>query len=262
MTALAAVIYRTSLTMKYLIIFLLFALPFAHAQKAEEIVNRYLDTVSNGNIENWNKIKSIYIENESYSGQPEFEKQINFLKIQKPNFNRLFGARRYGSRVESYDDSSYTNLKSTFYFLKDKTVVSVPHIAPMITKNNRKNSEFFSEQTPVYIRNLLQKSSATELLGIKKFENGSVSCYQVKIRTAERDYYLYFNTETYLLEYWNVSHMDQSFLTRFYNYKKIGDFLMPMSTSAMRDGIVYQWNDTRKIELNPEIDPKLFIYSE
>src|SRR5687767_14751689 len=156
--------------MKYLIILLVLVASSAHAQSAEEIVNRYLDTVSNGNIENWNKIKSIYIENESYSSQQDFEKQINFLKIEKPNFNRLFGARRYGSRIESYDDSTYTNLKSTFYFLKDKTVVSLPHIAPMITKNSGKDSEFFSEQTPVYIRNLLEKSSSAELLGIKEFE--------------------------------------------------------------------------------------------
>jgi hypothetical protein len=100
------------------------------------------------------------------------------------------------------------------------------------------------------------------LLGTKVFESDGISCYQIKINIRRSDYYLYINTETYLLEYWNVSQEDQSLLTRFYNYKKIGDFLMPMSTSAMRDGIVYKWNDTRKIELNPEIDPKLFVYSE
>ena len=248
--------------MKFLIVFLLFLSSFVYSQNEREIIHRYLDTVSNGNIENWNKIKSIYIENESYSSQQDFRKQVNFLKIDKPNFNRFFGALRYGSRIESYYDSTYTNLKSTFYFLKNKTVVSLPHLAPMITKNSRKGTEFFSEQTPVYIRNLLQQSSATELLGIKEFESEGVSCYLIRINTTERNYYLYINTENYLLEYWNVSHEDQSFLTRFYNYKKVGDFLMPMSTSAMRDGIVYQWNDTRKIELNPEIDPKLFVYSE
>ncbi|MEX2232237.1 MAG: hypothetical protein WD824_08760 [Cyclobacteriaceae bacterium] len=249
--------------MKFLIVCLLFLSSSVYSQNAREIIHRYLDTVSNGDIDNWNKIKSIYIENESYSSQQDFEKQINFLKIEKPNFNKLFGARRYGSRIESYDDSTFSNLKSTFYFLKDRTVISLPDIAPMITKNSSKRSEFFSEHTPVYIRNLLEKSRATILLGIKEFRGEGIPRYQIKITTRGRNYYLYINTETYLLEYWNVSHEeDESFLTRFYNYKKVGDFLMPMSTSAMRDGIVYQWNDTRKIELNPEIDPRLFIYNE
>ena len=44
------------------IVFILFAAPLL-GQDAREIVNRYLDTVSNGNIDNWNKIKSTYKEN-------------------------------------------------------------------------------------------------------------------------------------------------------------------------------------------------------
>jgi hypothetical protein len=248
--------------MKLLIGFLLSLSISAYAQNARDIVNRYLDTVSNGDIQNWANIKSIYIENENYSRHVGFDQKINLLKIEKPKFNRYFGIQHYGSRIESYDDSTFTNLKSTFYFLRDKTVIISADTPPFIRKNAKKRSEsFFSEHTPVYIRHLLDKSSAADLIGIKEFKNPDILCFHIRITAKGRNYHLYINRETFLLEYWNVSLLeDQSILTKFYNYKRIGNLLMPMSTSAMRNGVALHWNITRKIELNPEIDPGVFDY--
>jgi hypothetical protein len=247
--------------MKLLTICLLVLSLSAYAQNARDIVNRYLDTVSNGDVENWKKIKSIYIENENYRRHIGFDHKVNLLQIEKPNFNKYFGVEPHRSRIESYDDSTFTNLKSTFYFLKDKTVIISGHTPPVIRKNGRKRGEFFSEHTPVYIRNLLDKSSAAELLGTKEFQADAIVCFHIKITTRGRNYHLYINTQTFLLEYWNVSLLnDPSALTKFYNYKKIGEFLMPMSTSSMKNGIALNWNNTRKIKLNPEIDPDIFNY--
>ena len=107
----------------------------------------------------------------------------------------------------------------------------------------------------------MDKSSATELIGIKEFPIEGLLCYEIKITTKGQNYYLYINTETFLLEYWNSNKEgDRSSLAKFSNYKKIGDFLIPMSTSAMRNGSVYHWINNRKIEFNTDIDPELFVY--
>jgi len=247
--------------MKSLMVAFLLVSSIAYSQDAREIMNRYLDTVSNGNIENWNKIKSMYTESESYYSQQDFDQKVNFYKTDKPSFHKHYTFPPYGSRNELYSDSTFSELQSTFYFLKDKTIIILGKSPPIINKNARKPSEFSSIHTPVFISNLVNKSSAIEMMGIKEFPLDGTWCYQIKVTTKGRNYYFYINTETYLMDYWTVNQEeDLNSLVKYYNYKRIGDFLMPMSYSAMRNGFVYNWTNHRKIELNPEIDPDIFIY--
>lgn len=247
--------------MKSLIIVLVLFSSSIYGQDVREIINRYLDTVSNGNIDNWKKIKSVYSEYESYYSQRDSEQKIHFLQPEKPSFCKSYQLVPYRHRIDRYEDSTYTHLKSTFYFLKDKTIILIGNIPPMIKKNPAPHSEFFSEHTPVFIWNLVNKSRSTELMGIKEFPIDGLLCYEIKITTKAQDYYLYINTETFLLEYWNVNKEgDPTSLVRFYNYKQIDDFLIPMSTSSMRNGFVFHWVNNRKIEFNTDIDPEHFIY--
>lgn len=234
----------------------------SYGQDAREIVNRYLDTVSNGNIDNWNKIKSLYRESEGLYSQQNYEHKIDFLKKDKPNFTKEFLVFPYNHKHELYEDSVFTKLSSTFNFLEKRTIILMGNMPPVI-KHTSPRDESISDHLPIQIWKLMNKSKSVKLLGIKEFPNDGFSCYEIKIHTKGRNYYLYINTKTFLLEYWNGNEEeDRSFLTKYYNYKKVEDFLMPMSNSAMRNGVVYYWNNIRKIEINADIDLEVFNYKD
>jgi acylphosphatase len=233
----------------------------AHGQDPREIINRYLDAVSNGTIDHWNKIRSIYTESESYYSQNDFEHKVDLLKPDKSDFMRSFSVLPYNQKIEHYDDSTFTKPLSTFYFLKDKIVILIGNIPPM-TREPLPRDEFFSAHLPVQISKLMDKSRSIELLRIKEFPGG-LSCYEIKMITKERPYVLYINTETFLLEYWNNQEDgDLSILAKFYNYRKVEDLLIPMSDCAMKNGVIYSWNNIRKYQINPDIDPKIFDYKD
>lgn len=109
----------------------------------------------------------------------------------------------------------------------------------------------------------MQKSRSIKLLGIKQFPVEGLHCYEIKITGKDRDCILYINTDTFLLEYFNrMKDGDMSFLVKYSDYKKIDDFLMPMSDYSMRNGIVFYWKNIRRIDINAEIDPELFEYNQ
>ncbi len=232
-----------------------------HGQDAREILRNYLDTVSNGNIDNWNQIKSIYTESESLYTQQSFDQKVDLLKKDKANFSKMFIVFPYNHKHELYEDSSFTKLSSTFYFLEDRTIILMGNMPPIIKNQPFERDEFFSNHLPVEIWKLMVKSESVELLGIKEFPTEELECYEIKMITEGRNYYLYINPKTFLLEYWNRSG-DPSLLTKFYNYKKVEDLLMPMSHCSTRHGLVYYWNNTRRIEINVDIDPEIFNYKK
>jgi len=249
--------------MRLLFIASVFFISTSSAQSAKDIVNRYLDTVSNGDIDNWNKIKSIYSESEGSYSHQHYEQKIDFLKTDNINFTKIFTLFPYNHKHELYADSAFTKLLSTFYFLESRTIVLISNMPPVIKPASPSRDEFFSDHLPVQIWKLMNKSKSVELIAIKEFPLDQVTCYEIKINTKGRNYYAYINTETFLLQYWNGNEEeDRSFLTKYYNYKKVGDFLMPMSHSGTRNGIVYFWNNTRKIEINADINPEIFSYQD
>ncbi len=231
-------------------------------QDAREIVNRYLDTVSNGNINNWNKIKSIYKESVSYYSQQDFEHKVDFLKKDKASFSKSFLVLPHEHKIELYADSAFTNLSSSFYYLENRSILLIGNVPPII-KQPPPRDEFFSHHHPVEIWKRMDKSKSVELLGIKEFPTEELTCYEIKINAKGRNDYLYINTKTFFLEYWSGNEEgDRSALGKYDNYQKVEGFLMPMSVSSMKNGIVFYWNHTKKIQINADIDPEIFEYKE
>ena len=248
--------------MRPLVFVFILASQFSYGQDALDIINRYIDTVSNGDVRNWNSIKSVYSESESYYGQQAFDQKVDLLKKDKPNFQRSYRVPPYDHRIELYEDSTFTKLLSTFYYLKDRNILLIGNIPPII-KEAGKRDEFFSDYPPVYIWKLVDKSKSMELLGIKQFPVDGLSCYEIKVSTKGRDYFFYIDTKSFLLNYWSINgEGDRSSLFKFYNYKSLDDFLIPMSESSMRNGTIFYWNNIKKIVLNSKIDPKLFQYED
>jgi hypothetical protein len=231
------------------------------AQNAREIVNRYLDTVSSGDIKNWDKIKSTYTESESYYSQSNFDGKFNLLKPEKSSFNKIYTVWPQ-QRSDSYSDSTFSNLTSSFYFLKDKTVIIIGNIPPMI-KQPSPRDEFDSEFLPLTIWKLLNKSKSVELVGLREFALENITCYEIKIAVKERVYFLFINTQTFLLEYWNGREdNDTSILVKYTDYRKIGDVLIPMYDCLIRNNIIYFWSRKKLIHINRDIDPEILKYEE
>jgi hypothetical protein len=67
-----------------------------------------------------------------------------------------------------YSDSSLVELLGTFYHLKDKTVILLENVPPIIKQPPRKD-EFYSAHLPVQIAKLMDNSRSIELLGTKEF---------------------------------------------------------------------------------------------
>lgn len=241
-------------------VFVLWMSPL-HAQNAREIVNRYLDTVSSGDIKNWDKIKSTYAESESYYSQGNFDGKVNLLKPEKSSFNKIYTVWPQ-QRSDSFSDSTFSNLTSSFYFLKDKTVIIIANIPPMI-KQPSPRDEFDSEFLPLTIWKLLNKSKSVELVGLREFDLENITCYEIKIAVKDRVYFLYINTRTFLLEYWNGREdHDTSILVKYSDYRKIGDVLIPMYDCLIRNNIIYFWSRKKLIHLNRDIDPEILKYEE
>lgn len=244
------------------VVFILFASPLS-GQDARDIVNRYLDTVSNGNIDNWNKIRSTYTESEVYYSQQDFEQKVDFLKSDKAHFHKSYRVPPYHHKIEIYEDSTFTKMLSAFYFLQKRTILLLGNIPPIIKPAPPPEDDYLTDHVPVRVWKLLQESRSVELLGVKHFPVEGLQCYEVKIAEKDRTCLLYINTATFLLEYYNRrKDGDMSFLVKFSDYKKIDDFLIPMSDYSMRNGIVFYWRNIRKIEINADIGPEVFEYNE
>lgn len=248
--------------MKFIIVILGVLSTPLYGQDAATIVDHYLDTVSGGNIDNWNKLKTLYTESVGWYSQQHYEHKIDFSKVDKPSFTKSFHIYPYNRKSELYDDSTFTKLSSTFYFLENKIIILMSNMPPVI-KSNVPRDEFASDHLPVQVWKLMNKRKSVELLGIKEFPLDGLSCYEIKINTRGRNYYLYINTNTFLLDYWSSNeHDDRAFMTKYYDYKNVEGFLMPMSEARMRDGIVFHSSRTTKIDINPDIDPEILNYKE
>jgi hypothetical protein len=247
--------------MKFMFLSFILLSSFVYGQNAREIINHYLDTVSNGNVENWSKIKSTYIESESLYSQNSFDQTVSLVSPDKPSFQKIYTLWPQ-RRIDSYSDSTFNNLVSSIYFLKNKTIIVMGNL-PAMVKPASPQGEYDTEFIPLTIWKLLNKSKSVELIGLKEFPIDGITCYEITITIQERSYSLYINKDTFLLEYWNGREdNDTSILTKYYNYKKVGDFLIPMSDCLMRKGIIYFWANKKKIEINSHIDSGIFIYSD
>jgi hypothetical protein len=120
--------------------------------------------------------------------------------------------------------------------------------------------EPYFEFDPVIIRNLLHKAKKVKLLGVVDLKG--IECYEIRVDVKELIWHLYFNIETFLLEFWNNSpNGDKSILTKVYDYQKFGNYLIPMSEMKTRNDVIFFSSRRNKVELNVHIDPQIFIYN-
>jgi hypothetical protein len=241
----------------------LFPIEWTQGQIADEIIKHYFDTVSNGNIENWKKVKSMYTEEVSFYSQEEADQSTpNLLHPPRPSYTKNYKVPPYKSRIEYYSDSTHSQLESTFLWLPDKRVMLFRQIKPVVTRLKDPDPSY---SNPVALSKLLDKSESITCKGVKAFPADGMSCYDIEVHTQDQkiiDYY--FNTHTYLLEYHKIFNSSDSLnYVRYYNYRDIGNgLLLYMDHYAMRHGRIFNSNSIKKIEVNCPIDPEKFEYDE
>lgn len=231
-----------------------------YAQDVDRIMQHYFDTVSGGNIGNWKKIKTAYIESISYYNEPNsvIPSTPTPSLINSPTkYRRTFRLWPDKLKLELYSDSTYTDLLSLNLWLPDKLILSFAHYDPIVKPSKGPSWDF----TPVYIHKLLTNAKSKKYKGVREFDSDSISCYVIEIVTDDVNLDLFINSSTYLLEYSKVFNpSDSANFVRYYDYRLINGFLIETRNFAMRNGVITQADRRTKIILNAKIDDDEFDF--
>jgi hypothetical protein len=223
-----------------------------HAQDAHTIIDNYFNSVSNGNRDNWNKIKSAYIESISSYNQRAADKQLPNFVAQKPKTHKLFIVWPDKCKDELYEDST---LVSTFYHNKKNHFFVMGNMPPMPVTPHEK--EPFYEFFPVTLKKMLESDPSIVAVGMQELEGDQY--HHIRIETSSVTWNLYFSTETYLLGYWNNNFFGDSItMTKVDKYERIDEYLIPTLEVKTREGIPFFWDEIKKIQLNVIFDDKIF----
>jgi hypothetical protein len=151
--------------------------------------------------------------------------------VMRPDFVKTYVVVPHQQKIEMYEDSTCAVLLSKFYFLKDKSIIFIANLPPIEKPVNKSPHQFLA----VSINNLLKKAKYVKLLGTRKFEQDSLSCFEIELNTKDVTERLYINTQTYLLEYTSIlKDGEYAVLTRYGSYKKFGEFLFPTKEVSSR----------------------------
>lgn len=225
-------------------------------QDAKYILQQYFDTVSNGDVRNWEKIKSVYRESSSSYSQEAFEQKNPNFASNKATIQKMYRVWPDKSRVDLYEDSI---LVSSFYHVKKDHFFVMGNMLPMPMSSGPYEPYF--EFEPIIIKHVLDKTKSIKLIGIRELDG--LKCYVIRADTKDLIWHLYFNVTTFLLEYWNNSlDGDTSSLTKVFNYKKFDEYLIPTSEIKTRNGVAFFYSNVIDLKLNIEIDSQKFDYKK
>ena len=240
------------------IIFIIICLFFlihreSFSQTGREILERYLDTVSNGDVNKWNKIKTMYATSIGYYSSGDFEHNFNLTLSKNLDYKKIFKVWPDHQKEEIYKDSLYNDTPSKFYFLKNKHVIIIGMMSPVETPVIKSVwFDFF----PVKIKDYIDKSKTISFVGIKEIP-GKLACYEVNIVTKEEMHQLFFNTKTFLLE--GIYFPDKDIYWIISDYKYFDGYLIPTYVASVKDGVIYTWEKFKTFVLNATIDLTKFV---
>jgi len=240
--------------MRLFLICLFFILPnFLFGQTADEILNRYFTSTSNGDLSQWSKIKTLYATSVDYFSEINLTPQRSTFDSANLSYTKIYKRWPDEQKEELFSDSLYKNRTSQVFFLKNKRVIMLDYMDPIEASPNE-NSTFDFYQNR--IKNYMRQSKEIKYNGIKVLPDKLTSCYEIEIKTRDFDHIYLFNVETYLLEavyfpvpniYWILS-----------EYKSFDGYLIPTFIGSMKDGVFFSWRRYKTFKFNLEFHDNMF----
>ena len=218
----------------------------ATAQALDEVLQACFTKVSNGDMRNFDTIRTVIIESTGrYDGHAYNQSRPDFTATKGQRI-RLLRVWPDKTKFELYED---TVLLSQTVANGDEHYFIFGKSEPMKTDPGPYEKGF--ELDPVLISNLLKKGKAT-LTGVKRFDTGD--CFDVLIKTKSLSWHFYFNTTTHLLDYWsNSPDEDEGSLTALSGYKTFGNVLIPTVEIKSKNGVPFFWAEIKSIVFNQPI---------
>ncbi|MBS1556140.1 MAG: hypothetical protein JSU09_14565 [Bacteroidetes bacterium] len=237
-------------------LFLTFLITFSQAQNGKEIVDKYLDTVSSGDIGKWHRIKTFYSTDVGYFSTEKFKQGFGIPNKDKISYKRVFQCWPYKKKEELYSDSLFQNLTSSFYYFKNKKVIFLGNMPPMEVIGD--NSIFF-DFPPTIVEKFIEGSTHIKYVGIDNIANSTSTFYKVDVKTKNGDYRsLFFDTQTFLLRAIYIP--EENVYWIYSNYKVIDGYLIATVMEIMNDGVVFSRTIYKTIEFNKPIEDNIFKY--
>ncbi len=144
-------------------------------QNPYEIIQHYIDTASDGDINNWAKIKTVYMESVGFYSQQKFDQSLPDFSEIRPNYEKTYREWPDKSKTELYEDSTYNKFLSATLWLtkKNKLILTFNTMEPIIKPFNGELWDFY----PVVISKMVKESKAVKYKGIKNFITDGISCF-------------------------------------------------------------------------------------
>ena len=227
-------------------------------QDAREILNHYLDTVSNGDISKWDGVKTTYATAVNYFSTEDFKSGFHPPNYDKVSYGRIYKVWPDKVKVELYSDSLFLNSTSNFYFFKNKRVIVLGNMPPM-ELNNDDTMTMTLDFYPTLVKKSMDDSRKITYNGTKLISGLEYPLHEIDIETRQREHkFFLINTHTYLLE--AIYDPETNIYTIISNYKNIDGYLIPMYTASMNDGVIFAWEIYKKVIFNQPIDMDKFNY--
>ena len=222
------------------------------ASGQEDILRKCIDTLSNNDITNWNKIKSLkatsvsfYSANGYQTGIEDFGDPLIYTILYKRWPDK--------QKEELYSDSLHTNLTSEFFFIGNTRTIFMGNLPPIKVETDKTRAFDFY---PVKIHNYILESKAIRSYGLTILPGKQTECYDIEIETKKEKHRFLINSKTFLLEaiffpemkiYWYIS-----------EYQIFDGYLIPTYILGVKDGVVYEWKKYKSFEFNTNIEQSKF----
>jgi hypothetical protein len=246
----ANVVFLRQFKLKLSCLILLFNLS---ASGQVDVLQRYLDTVSNGDVATWSKIRSLRATSVSFFSKNAFQNGHEDFNSDPLGYTILYKVWPGKEKEETYSDSLYHHLTGEFFFIENMRTILLRNVPPVYSKADKSRAFDFY---PVKIHRYMEESRAIRNFGLTFLEGKQVECYDIEIETKKEKHRFLFNSKTFLLEavyfperktYWYIS-----------EYRIFDGYLIPTYILGVKDGIVYEWTKYKSFDINFEIDPSKF----
>lgn len=135
--------------------------------------------MSNGDIQNWYRIRSVLLDKEVFYGQEEYEQSGPNVSCPTVYYDKTYRVFPDKSKAEIYADSTYNELESSWSYLRDRTIVQFKNMPSIIKKRPNPNLWNFK---PIEIFELMKESKSLSNKGVKDFTMEGVPVLILKLR--------------------------------------------------------------------------------